>query len=130
MSRKKRPSWGTGRAQVKNEKIGPLLYLAGRTADRYTPPTSGRLEGGKFILPLSRPLCKWNFHERTKAMNAIEEMLRTEIRVAYIEGKSGKPCAVWPPLAREASAQEITRTAEKIAGQLAELPELAGVSLG
>ena len=63
-------------------------------------------------------------------MNAIEEMLRTEIRAAYIEGKSGKSCAVWPPLAREASAQEITRTAEKIAGQLAELPELAGVSLG
>lgn len=63
-------------------------------------------------------------------MNAIEEMLCTELRAAYIEGKSGKPCAVWPPLAREASAQEITRTAEKIAGQLAELPELAGVSLG
>lgn len=60
-------------------------------------------------------------------MNAIEEMLCTEIRAAYIEGKSGKPCAVWPPLARKASAQEITRTAEKIAGQL---PELAGVSLG
>ena len=63
-------------------------------------------------------------------MNAIEEMLRTEIRAAYIEGKSGKPCAVWPPLAREASAQEIAKTAEEIAGQLAESPELSGVSLG
>ena len=63
-------------------------------------------------------------------MDAIEKMLCTEIRAAYIEGKSGKPCGIWPPLAREASAQEVTRTAEKIAGQLAELPELAGVSLG
>lgn len=63
-------------------------------------------------------------------MNAIEEMLCTELRAAYIEGKSGKPCAVWPPLAREASAQEVTQTAKKIAGQLVESPELAGVSLG
>lgn len=61
-------------------------------------------------------------------MNAIEEMLRTEIRAAYIEGKSGKPCAVWPPLAREASAQEVTRTAEKIAGQSCR--SWPGVSLG
>lgn len=63
-------------------------------------------------------------------MDAMKKWLYKEIRAAYIEGKSGKPCGIWPPLTREATRQEVARTAEEIAGELEAANEMAGIPKG
>ena len=44
----------------------------------------------------------------------LDPLFRKELRKAYIEGKTGKPCSIYPQLAEQASPEEIKRAADAL----------------
>ena len=47
-------------------------------------------------------------------MEHLDPLFRKELRKAYIEGKTGKPCSIYPQLAEAASPEEINRAADAL----------------
>lgn len=47
-------------------------------------------------------------------MEELDPILRRELREAYMEGKSGKPCSIYHPLTVQTSPEEIKQAADAL----------------
>lgn len=47
-------------------------------------------------------------------MDTIYKFFLRELQEAYMEGKTGKPCSIYPPLTEQASPEEIAQQADAL----------------